>query len=77
MKAAKIIYKNGYPFFEFDNKEYSPCMFRSFRPTPANVSLAYRAGVRVFQIQVAGQMNGMDVPYSLYGGVWQDEDVYN
>lgn len=77
MKEAKIIYKNGYPFFEFDNKEYSPCMFRSFRPTPANVSLAYRAGVRVFQIQVAGQMNGMDVPYSLYGGVWQDEDVYN
>ena len=77
MHEAKIIYKNGYPFFKFDNKEYSPCMFRSFRPTPANVSLAYRNGVRVFQMQVAGQMNGMDVPYSLYGGVWQDENVYN
>ena len=76
-KRAKIIHKNGYPFFEFDKKVYSPCMFRSFRPTPANVSLAHRAGIEVFQIQVAGQLNGMDVPYSLYGGVWLDEDVYN
>lgn len=77
MHEAKIIDKNGYPFFEFDGKEYSPCMFRSFRPTPANVSLAYRNGVRVFQLQVAGQMTGMDVPYSLWGGVWQDENTYN
>lgn len=76
-KRTKIIYKNDYPFFEFDEKIYSPCMFRSFRPTPANVSLAHRAGIEVFQIQVAGQLNGMDVPYSLYGGVWQDKGVYN
>lgn len=73
---SKIVYKNGYPFFMQDGKEFSPCMFRSFRPTPANISLAHRAGVRVFQIQVAGEMNGMDVPYSLFGGVWQDEDTY-
>ncbi|UKI35519.1 MAG: hypothetical protein L6V93_15415 [Clostridiales bacterium] len=45
---TKIVYKNGYPFFEFDGKIYSPCMFRSFRPTPANVSLAHRAGIEVF-----------------------------
>ncbi len=74
---VRIVYKNGYPFFEINGECVDVCMFRSFRPTPANVSLFSRAGVRVHQILVSGEMNGMDIPYSLYGGVWVDEDEYN
>ncbi len=73
---TKIVYENGYPFFEVDGKRLEPCMFRSFRPTPANVSLFDRAGVKIHQLLVSGEMNAMDIPYSLYGGVWVDEDTY-
>ena len=74
---ANIVYKNGYPFIKAGDEYLAPCMFRSFRPTPANVSLFHRAGVRIHQMLVSGEMNGMDIPYSLYGGVWLDDGVYN
>ncbi len=74
---CKIIDRNGYPVFSFRGEELAPVMFRSFRPTPANISLFARAGVRISQIMVSGQMNGMDIPYSLYGPVWVDEHSYD
>ena len=74
---CRIINRNGYPVFSFQGEEIEPVMFRSFRPTPANISLFARSGVRISQILVSGQMNGMDIPYSLYGPVWVDKHSYD
>ncbi len=74
---SNIVYQNGYPFVEMNGELIAPCMFRSFRPTPANISLFHRAGVRLHQMMVGGEICGMDVPYSLFGGVWKDDGVYD
>ena len=74
---VKIIYDNGIPFIEIAGERFSPAAFRSFRPRPDNVRLAHRAGIRLFQILVSGLNCVLDVPYSLYGGVWKGEGSYD
>lgn len=74
---SKIIWKNGSPFFEINGKCYLPAAARSFRPTPANVSLFYRNGLRLFQVQCGGIINKLGVPYSLYGGCWVGDHTYD
>lgn len=74
---SKVIKKNGNSFIQIDDKCYEPCMFRSFRPTPANVSLFHRNGIKLYQMLVSGQYTGMDTPYSLYGPVWIDKGEYD
>ncbi|MDD6799956.1 MAG: hypothetical protein PUE85_06040 [Firmicutes bacterium] len=68
--TSKIILHNGNRVFEIDKKKYYPCAFRSFRPTPANVSLFYRNGIRLFQMQCSGINSTLGIPYSNYGGAW-------
>lgn len=75
--TTKIINKNGNPYFSLDGSDFVPAAFRSFRPTPANVSLFHRSDVKLYQFLVSGQITGMDIPYSLYPPVWLDEDVYD
>ncbi len=74
---AKIVYEKGNPFIDIDGKRFEPAAFRSFRPRPDNVSLAYRAGVRLFQVLVSGLPCTLEVPYSMYGGVWKGEGEYD
>jgi len=74
---SKIVKKNGNAFIEIDGKCFEPLMFRSFRPTPANVSLFHRNGVKLFQMLVSGLFTGMDTPYSLFGPVWIDKGEYD
>lgn len=74
---SNIIWKNGNAFFEIDGTFYEPLMFRSFRPTPANISLFHRNGVRLYQMLVSGLITGMDTPYSLFGPVWIDKGEYD
>ncbi len=74
---SRIINRDGNRFFEIDGKEFLPAAFRSFRPTPANVSLFYRNGIRLFQMQVSGIDNSLSVPYSAYGGVWVGDHEYD
>lgn len=74
---SNLVYQNGYPFVWMHGEKIAPCMFRSFRPTPANLSLFHRAGIRIHQMLVSSQICGMDVPYSLFGGVWVDTDTYD
>lgn len=68
---------NGNPYFNINGSDYVPAAFRSFRPTPANVSLFHRSDVKLYQFLVSGQITGMDIPYSLYPPVWLDEDLYD
>ena len=75
--TTKIIAKNGNPYFSIDGKDYVPAAFRSFRPTPANVSLFNRSDVKLYQFLVSGQLTGMDIPYSLYPPVWIEENEYD
>lgn len=74
---SKIVNKNGNAFIEIDGECFEPLMFRSFRPTPANVSLFHRNGVKLFQMLVSGLFTGMDTPYSLFGPVWIDKGEYD
>ncbi len=74
---SRIIWKNGSPFIEINGKDYLPAAARSFRPTPANVSLFYRNGLRLFQVQCGGIKNRLGVPYSLYGGCWVGDHTYD
>ena len=74
---TKIITKNGNPYFNIDGSDYVPAAFRSFRPTPANVSLFHRSDVKLYQFLISGQLTGMDIPYSLYPPVWVEENEYD
>ncbi len=74
---VRIADEKGIPFIEIDGTRHTPAAFRSFRPRPDNIQLAYRAGVRLFQILVSGLNCTLNVPYSLFGGVWQGEGKYD
>jgi len=74
---ARIVKQNGNRVFEIDGKIYFPAAFRSFRPTPANVSLFYRNGIRLFQMQCSGLNSTLSLPYSNYGAAWVGDHNYN
>ena len=74
---ARIIKQNGNRVFEIDGKTYLPAAFRSFRPTPANVSLFYRNGIRLFQMQCSGRNSTLGLPYSNYGAAWVGDHRYD
>jgi len=74
---SKVIRHNENYMFDIDGKLFIPAAFRSFRPTPANVSLFYRNGIRLFQMQVCGIDNTLQLPYSNYGGVWVGDHQYD
>ena len=74
---SRIVIHNGNRFFEINGKRYLPIAARSFRPTPANISLFYRNGVRLFQVQCCGINNTLDIPYSFFGGAWIGDHQYD
>ena len=65
---------NGNKVIEINGVPYSPMAFRSFRPTPANVSLFYRNGVRLFQMICSGVINCLGIKYSAYGEIWKGDN---
>lgn len=75
--VARIVKKNGNRMFEIDGKLFLPAAFRSFRPTPANISLFYRNGIRLFQMQCCGINNRLGIPYSTFGGAWVGDHCYD
>ena len=74
---VKIIYDKGIPFIDINGERFDPAAFRSFRPRPDNVLLASRAGIELMQILVSGLPCTLQVPYSMYGGVWMGDGVYD
>ena len=60
-----------------DGQHYVPAAFRSFRPTPANVSLFQRADVKLYQMLCTGLDSTLRIPYSLYGGIWVGDDAHD
>lgn len=74
---SRIVKKNGNRMFEINGKYYVPAAFRSFRPTPANISLFYRNGIRLFQMQCGGILNRLSVPYSTFGAAWIGDHKYD
>ena len=74
---SSIVYQNGVPFIEIHGELFAPAAFRSFRPKPDNLSLISRAGVRLCQMLVSGLPCTIGTPYSLFGGVWKGEGVYD
>ncbi len=74
---VKIIYENGIPFIEINGEKLVPAAFRSFRPKPDNISLMTRAGVRLCQMLVSGSLCTNGSPYSLFGGVWKGDGIYD
>ncbi|MBR6794307.1 MAG: hypothetical protein IKM48_08150 [Clostridia bacterium] len=74
---SRVVCKNGNAMVEINGVTYPFAAARSFRPTPANVSLFYRNGLRLFQVQCGGIKNKLGVPYSLYGGCWVGDHTYD
>lgn len=74
---SKVIEQNGNKLIEIDGKIYPPAAFRSFRPTPANVSFFYHNGVRLFQMLCSGLTNCLGTKYSLYGEIWKADGEYD
>ena len=74
---VRIIYESGVPFIDIDGKRFDPAAFRSFRPRPDNVLLAARTGIDLMQILVSGLNCTLNVPYSMYGGVWKGDGEYD
>lgn len=74
---SRIITRNGNKVFEIDGKIFTPAAFSSFRPTPANVSLFYRNGMRLFKMRVTGLGNTWHMNYSNYGAVWVGDHTYD
>ena len=67
--GKRMIYING--------TEYTPYMYRSFRPSPASISLFHRCGVKLYQMLVSGRYSTLGVPYSNYGEVWVGNGKYD
>ncbi len=74
---SSIICNQGNPMIEINGELIPPAAFRSFRPTPANISLFYRAGVRLYQMIVTGITNALHVKYSYFGEVWTGDNRYD
>lgn len=74
---SRIVCHNGNRFFEINGRRYIPAAARSFRPTPANITLFYRNGIRLFQVQCSGIKNTLGIPYSLFGGCWVGDHQYD
>ena len=74
---TRIVTKNGNKMFDIGGKLFAPAACFSFRPTPANVSLFYRNGVRLFQLRISGLKNTWNMNYSNYGGVWVGDHTYD
>lgn len=74
---CKIVNRGGTGFIEIDGTLYPPLAFRSFRPTPANISQFYDCGVRLFQMICTGKYNAQQSKYSLFGEQWIGENEYD
>ena len=53
MKAS-IVRRHGQLMIDLDGKPFPALAFKSFRPTPENVSDFYAAGVRLFTVLSSG-----------------------
>lgn len=74
---SSIIYQNGNPYIEVNGELIPPAAFRSFRPTPGNISLFHRVGVRLYQMIVTGITNALQTKYSNFGEVWTGDRTYD
>ncbi len=75
--TSRVVYENGCPFIEIDEVKYPPAAFRSFRPKPDNISLMKRCGMKLNQLLVSGLPCSNGNAYSLFGGVWKGDGVYD
>lgn len=74
---SRIVKINGSSMIEIDGKLFTPAMYRSFRPTPSNVALFHRSGVRLCQTLVSGRNSTAGVPYNNFGDVWVGKGKYD
>lgn len=74
---AKIVKKGNTPVVNINGKDFSPCTFKSFRPTDKNISDFYKAGLRTFFVLSTGTKSLSGLPYSLYGESWIDDETYD
>lgn len=59
-----------------DDRPIEPLLFKTFRPTPKNISDFYKAGVRVFHVLCSGLNNRIGLPYSMFGEIWVGDHEY-
>ena len=74
---AKLVKVNGKTKIQINDQIVEPLSFKSFRPTPKNVSDFAKAGVKVYSIFTTGMKSRLKAPYSLYGESWLDDETYD
>ncbi len=74
---AKLRRVNGVLKVDIDGKIFESLSFKSFRPTPQNISDFKNSGVQLFSILSSGRDCAYGIPYSLYGESWLGTDDYN
>ncbi len=74
---VKIVYKGSNPFFRINGKDYSTESFRSYRPTPANISEFKRVGLDFYQMVATGKKNSLHIYSSFFGEIWTGPKQYN
>lgn len=74
---SEIKNSNGKNMIYINGVEYTPYMYRSFRPSPSSISLFHRCGVKLYQMLVSGRYSTLGVPYSNYGEIWVGNGKYD
>ncbi|HEX2948178.1 MAG TPA: hypothetical protein VHV83_01175 [Armatimonadota bacterium] len=77
MLKSCIAMVNGNRMITIDGKSYIPAMYRSFRPTPSNVALFHRMGLKLYQMLCSGRKSTLGLPYSNYGEIWKGHNRYD
>ncbi len=75
--VCKLKRVNGVLKIDVDGVAYEPLSFKSFRPTPENISDFANAGVKFMSILISGRNCAYGIPYSLYGESWFGIDKYD
>lgn len=75
--TSRLVRAAGELRIEIAGQSFQPLAFRSFRPTPSNISQFHAAGVRLMSVLHTGLDCTLDVPYSLFGEVWTGPGQYN
>ncbi len=75
--VCKLKRVNGVLKIDVDGVAYEPLSFKSFRPSPENISDFANAGIKFMSILISGRNCAYGIPYSLYGESWFGIDQYD
>lgn len=74
---ASLVREGGVIKFKIDGQTYDPVAFRAFWPQAGTVKNFDDQGFVFQNVFPSGMINGIGLPYSSFGPVWEGEGSYN